>query len=342
MNQKKQQIMNYLMQVLIQPKVMSGGTELACPCPFCGETRPKLYIGPFDDSDDPIRYNCFICKIGGFVNQDFLDDYGVSSTSIDPDIMKLNKGNSYKSVSIRGEIYHNLFWGNVSMNELSEYKLQYINKRLGLNFSYQDCINNKIILNIYDLMQLNGITRFTRHPNTVEQLNSYFIGFLTRTNSSLNMRNLISGSYSESKLEESLQQKYINYNLFKTKQENDFYILPCNIDRTRTVKLFIAEGPFDVLGIKYNLIKEDDNCIYAAGKGKAYEKVLFWVIKTIAPIDMEVHYFPDRDVEVRSIRSIIEKYMVYPYRFLIHQNTYCNEKDFGVPSWRMDDTVTRI
>jgi hypothetical protein len=330
------------MQVLVTPKVVSGGTEIACPCPFCGETRPKLYIGPFDDSDDPVTYNCFICKIHGYVGQDFLDDYGVSSADINSDILKLNKSDNYKSRMIKGEMYHDLYWNFVSQNELSEYKLQYINKRLGVNFSYQDCVANKIILNIYDLLNANGIKNLTRYPSTVEQLNSYFIGFMTRTNSGLNMRNLVSGSYAESKLEESLQQKYINYNLFKTKQENDFYILPVNIDRTRHVKLFIGEGPFDILGIKYNLIKDDNNCIYAAGKGKAYEKVLFWTIKTIAPLSMEVHCFPDADVETSDILNIIEKYKVFPYTFFMHRNNYGKEKDFGVPAWRINDNMWRV
>lgn len=337
---QKQQIKQYLIQVLNNPQVVSGGNELACSCPFCGEQRPKLYIGPFDDTEEQIRYHCFKCKTSGVVNEDFLYNYGISS--IDEDIIKSNKGNSYKSKGIDRELSHNLTCNNITINQLSDYKLQYINNRLGTKFSYQDCINNKIILNINDLLQENNIRFLTRHPDTIEQLNSYFIGFLSRSNSGLNMRNLISGSYAESKLQESLRQKYINYKIFKETVNNDFYILPTVIDTTKHLKVYIAEGPFDVLGIKYNLIKQSDNCIYIAGKGKAYEKALLWVVKTLTPYDIEIHYFPDKDVPDKFIHNIINSFKPFGYTFYIHRNVYKNEKDYGVPEWRINDMCWKI
>ena len=48
----KQQIKEFLLQTIDGAKIVSGGTEIAAPCPICGERRPKLYIGPFDDSDN--------------------------------------------------------------------------------------------------------------------------------------------------------------------------------------------------------------------------------------------------------------------------------------------------
>lgn len=339
----KQQIKQFLLQTLEGAEVVSGGMEIAAPCPICGERRKKLYIGPFDDSDSPIRYNCFKCPAQGYVDQYFLDECKISG-NIDTSILKANRGSSYKSKGITNsnKIHYNLNWSYITMNELSNMKLKYINERLGTQLTFQDCIDNKIVLNISDLLQSNNINYLTRHPNAIQQLNSYFIGFLSRSNSSLNMRNLIFKKTEVlDRLHESLRSKYVNYKIFSDTASDDFYILPCNIDTTRTVRVYIAEGAFDILGIKYNLIKSTDNCIYIAGRGKAYENALLWVIKTLAIYDMEVHYFPDKDVPVSEIKRVINKFKVYGYSFFIHQNTYRNEKDYGVPEWRINDTFWR-
>lgn len=333
---QKEQIKSYLLQVLINPQVVSGGNELACSCPFCGEQRPKLYIGPFNEPNEQIRYHCFKCKVSGIVDQSFLESYGVSN--VDSNILTSNKGVGYKTSRTRtGDIFHNISWNYITQNELSDYKLQYINKRLGTKFTYSDCVANKIVLNVGDVLEQNNITFLTRRPDIVQQLNMYFIGFLSRSNSGLNMRNIISGSYAESKLDESLRQKYINYKIFSDTAQDDFYILPANINPTQHIKVYIAEGPFDALGIKYNLIKDDNNCIYIAGRGKAYDKSLYWVIRTLAPFDMEVHFFPDADVDTLFIQNIARKYAFYGYQFFLHRNGYRNEKDFGVPQWKIDD-----
>lgn len=337
---QKDLIKQYLLQVLNNPAVVSGGIEIACSCTFCGEQRRKLYIGPFDSSNDPIQYNCFKCGISGNLDQQFLDEYGVS-VQIDQNILKSNKSEPYKSKGIDKDIYHNINWFHITDNELSRYKLKYINDRLGTQLTYQDCIDNKIILNLNDILQLNYITNLTRHQDIVNQLNMYFIGFLSRSNSSLNMRSMISGTNVENKIHESLRQKYINYKLFSTTANNDFYILPNTIDTSKHLNVYIAEGPFDVLGIKYNLIKRNDNCIYIAGRGKAYEKALLWIVKTLAPYDMEVHYFPDKDVPDNKLK-IVDSFKPYGYTFYIHRNVYGNEKDYGVPENRIVDKVWRV
>ena len=126
------------------------------------------------------------------LQQDFLDSIKVS-VAIDPEVLKSNRGNGYKSKLFKTDRVYNLRWDYVTDNPLTQQKLQYVNKRLGLQLTYVDCIANKIILNLQDLLDVNGITYTTRHPNQIAQLNTYFIGFLTRTNSSLNMRNLLSG-----------------------------------------------------------------------------------------------------------------------------------------------------
>lgn len=338
---QKESIKTYLLQTLNSPQLVSGGNEIACPCPLCGDPRPKFYIGPFKDPVKPIQYNCFICKEHGYLTQEFLDSLNLTK-GIDPDVINSNKSSGFKMGYGSNNAFYRMHWDYINDNELTQYKLRYVNERLGLNFTYQDCIDNKIILNVKDLLDANYITSFTRHPNVVECLNNYFIGFLSRANSSLNMRNIIAGSYAESKLDKSLQQKYINYKIFNNTPDDDYYVLPCNVDIRKPIKLYIAEGPFDVLGIKYNLIKSDDNCVYVAGKGKAYQTALYWFVSKFIPFNLEVHFFPDKDVDDNMITENLYLYSSFGYKFYIHRNTYRNEKDFGVPEWKINDFCYKV
>ena len=83
--------------------------------------------------------------------------------------------------------------------------------------------------------------------------------------------------------------------------------------------------------------KDEDNCVYIAGRGKAYEKALYWFIHKAMPFNMEVHFFPDKDVPDKFITNISNKYNMFGYKYYLHRNTYKNEKDFGVPEWNIND-----
>lgn len=340
----KQKIKEYLLQALDGAATVSGGTEIAAPCPVCGERRRKLYIGPFDDSDDPIRYNCFICKAHGFVDERFLDACKIDINT-DSEIIKSNRGPGYAMRFMKrdnNDFNSAIDHSYITPGQLSDFKLDYINKRLGLQLSYKDCIDNKIVLNILDIYKSNVfLDYFTRPDQAMQQLNSYFIGFMTRSSSEINMRNLAFNKPDiVNKFHESMRCKYINYKIFRNVSvENDFYVLPCNIDPSRPVNVYIAEGPMDVLGIKYNLIKSIDNCLYVAGKGKAYDNAILWSIKSLAMPALNIHLFPDRDVSNSYIRGLILKYKTVftNYRFFIHNNQYGHEKDYGVPEWKISD-----
>jgi hypothetical protein len=60
------------------------------------------------------------------------------------------------------------------------------------------------------------------------------------------------------------------------------------------------------------------------------------------PFSLEVHFFPDADVDDKMITNIVRNYSVFGYQFFLHRNKYRNEKDFGVPEWRIDDFCYKI
>ncbi len=341
MNNQKNDLKEILMNVLESPQLAAGGRQIVCRCrlPGCDDTKRHLYIGPFDDSDSPVMYNCFKCNQfnkPGIVNKNFLEMYGINDDEIGRAVGELNKGPKYRSYTKSKDYVYRIQNEYITDSQVTRQKLQYINQRLGLNFNYKDCIDNKIVLNINDLLSYNKIFNVTRHPNIVSQLNDNFIGFLSRSNSSLNMRNLNPGN-----VYEGIDKKYVNYKIFPDTPKNDYYILPDVIDIDKHLKVYIGEGPFDILSIKYNVVKPnpDDNCIFIAGKGKAYYEIVEYLLLTYGIYDAEIHFYPDRDVSDKYMYNIIRYLSVFGFDFYMHRNGYSGEKDFGVPIDHIKDLV---
>lgn len=227
----------------------------------------------------------------------------------------------------------------ITQDKLSLFKLKYINDRLGINLSFNDCLNNKIVLNIKDLIRENRL-ELTRHPNIVEQLDSNFLGFLSFDNAFINMRNLgIKEVY------QSIDKRYINYNIFD-KYDNTlkFYVLPTKIDLLdpSPVRLHLAEGPFDILSIKYNVIGEDGRDIFISVGGSSYRGCIRHFLTKMGIYNMEIHIYMDNDQSKNQIYNISNILSYFNIPLFLHNNAYPNEKDYGVPRERIIDNKTKI
>jgi hypothetical protein len=229
----------------------------------------------------------------------------------------------------------------VTEDELSEKKLQYINNRLGVNFNYQDLLDNKVVLNLNDLLKSNHITDLTRHPNIISQLDSSFLGFISFDNAFINMRNLTSGG----KVYENIDRRYINYSIF-AKEDNTckFYVSPTkiNITNPNPIKLHIAECPFDALSIKYNLRREFDQSIYSAVAGSGYKGLIKHFIVTQKLMNLEIHVYADTDIERWKITDIADSISAYNYPFYLHRNVYPDQKDMGVRPELIKESIERL
>ena len=335
----KNDLKQFLVSNIPSARIGSGGKQIICNCVFpgCDDTKGHLYIGPFESNDnEPIMYNCYKCRNSGIVNIDFLSMFGLDN-DIGKEVIKANKVSSYRTYVKNKDIIYNVNNNYVTECEVSRYKLNYINNRLGLSLTYQDCLNCKIVLNLGDLIQSNSIKYFTRNIDIVKQLNKNFIGFLSRSNGSLNMRNLEIGP-----VHDNINAKYINYNLFKTVAKNDYYIIPTSFNIDEHLKIYIGEGPFDILSIYFNVIQDHYNSVFIAGKGKAYLSAVQFMILNYGIYDFEVHYFPDKDVSDYFMRGIVNTLKVFGCDIYIHRNVYQNEKDFGVPRDRIVDRVIKV
>lgn len=325
--------------------VCSNGNEFRCRCRFCGDSdnlKEKHFYISLNHPSKLIYYNCFKCPAGGILTGEVLREItrgknhvGISMQldSHNKDILKIPYNNLYKNqiFSIKNDF--------ISDCSLSKDKLAYINRRLGLNLSYNDMIKNKIVLNLYDLINSNSITSFTREKFALDEFNAHYIGFLSMDNTIVNLR--------------KFDDKPIKYSGFGEKgkyviKENlngntSAYIIPTEINPLKKINVHITEGAFDILSVYYNLHNQEyPNSLYCSINGKAYLSMIRNLITHIGLIDADFHVYMDNDVKPYIAKGIAKVIIPLGIDVYIHKNVYPNMKDYGVPKENIKDYVYKL
>lgn len=336
---------NFLLSKIPTAKPVSGGKEINCRCMYCADSKNihkgHFYISIPKDGDFS-KFNCFKCSAQGYVTPQRLLEWGLYDTDISIKLGNYNKSIMKNPYSRRNNIGYgsfNIRYDMITDDDLTRYKLDYINKRLGTDLSYDDCIREKIVLNIKDIFKRNPI-KLTRTEYIIDFLDSSFIGFLSYDNAKMNMRNL-----EISQLPNSINRRYINYNVIeKEDSTQSFYCIPNSINTIDPIpiKVHIAEGPFDVLSIYHNLRKTDYQSLYISVTGKGYKGIIRFCLVTLGLINVEFHIYPDMDIKQYVMDDIAD--LIYPYQvpLYIHRNVFPNEKDFGVPIDRIRESIYRM
>lgn len=325
---------------------VSGDKDIVIPCKYCDDKSGHMYVW-LPNENHPAIFHCVRCDASGLVTSTKLIEWGVNDPELLVELSKNNKKVLSNANNRRYKDRDIYFIKNdfISNNELSQAKLNYINHRLGNTLTYSDLLENKIILNLYDLIRSNNITKLTRYPNICDELDESFIGFISVDNAYINMRNLRKGKLKN----KSIDKRYINYNMFeKFDNTEKFYVLPTNIDLSNPekIKLRISEGPFDILSIKYNIINEDDNSIYAAILGSSYYAIVRYFIVKLGLTNLEIHIYKDIDILDSYFYDMVEIMKPYGIQIFLHSNIKSGNdlfgkpiKDFGVPLDMIDERI---
>ena len=244
----------------------SGGRVVNCRCFYCQDSKNMshghFYIKIPQSEYEPSVYYCQKCKAKGVVTPQKLIEWNIFDTNTSLGLSTHNKtvfSNPQNLRTYTKGVYYKIINDHISADPLSDFKLRYINNRLGTNLSFKDCLDLKIVLNLNDILERNKLP-YTRDPRIIEQLDSGFIGFLSHDNAFLNMRNLDIVN----NINEKINKRYINYNLVNQFDNTcRFYSIPTQIDLAdkRPLQLHIAEGSFDILSISLNVRKTFDRCI---------------------------------------------------------------------------------
>ena len=338
-----QQFIDYIKTMIPGAHEVSGGKEIVCRCRYCPDSRDPshghMYIKVPQEADDPVLFHCFKCQTSGALDSRTLLDWGIYDPNIAVTIDKINQkaARSNKFVGYTKDWYN--FYNCINNSQLAQIKVDYINQRLGTQLTIQDCIQDKVVLNLQDCLDAMNL-QYTRHPNIVNQLNQNFVGFLSLDNNFVNLRRMCN----EGIVYQGIDKRYINYNIHNKKDNTEkMYVLHSNIDLTnpQKVQIHIAEGPFDILSIKHNLRMNNSNCIYAAITGSGYKGLVMHLINTFKLFYFDLHVYPDND-DMGSKYMIEELvHLVAPYNATLyeHRNLYPGEKDFGVPVSRINEKV---
>lgn len=339
--------MKQLLLQLPDAKLTTDGKEIRLRCRYCGDSRKQserhMYV-QLPNGIQPMFYNCFRinCSAKGIVTWDKLEDWGVMLSESDiKDIIDYNKFiNKNMDFRIRDKDIYPLVntMYNVGNNQLYDMKLKYINDRLGTNFNHAQIKRLKISLNILELIRENNLSIFTQ-PWRLQCIAEKYITFITQDNVFTVSRNI---DYDENKNDKYMNYRYFKYKLFDTLDDSNrcsMYILPTNINIYYPVKIYLTEGTFDILSVKYNIVRSNDNCIYCAVLGSGYLKAINYFISTMKFINCEFHLYIDNDMNNYEINKICNKTSMFGFTTYVHRNGFRGEKDFGVPKERIIDNV---
>jgi hypothetical protein len=297
-----------------------------------------MYIGM---RDGVIVYNCFKCQAKGVVDANFFRDLGCYDLNIISACVQNNKSN----VTYTQKSYQKRFVKNTAPvltyrdAPETQKKVAYLANRLGYNFSLQDLARFKIILNLYDYINANTVGTLTRYKDICDQIDQFFLGFLSMDNAYLNMRRLIP----EGKLNPNVDKRYVNYNIYGFEDNSHrYYIIPTAIDGTKKVTIHVAEGPFDILGVYLNTDSEKNNSLFASIGGKSYLSLVRFFIVQYGFINFDLHIYVDNDVDNYEIQKIANLVRPFGVNLFMHRNLFPGEKDYGVRRENILDKVVKL
>lgn len=304
-------------------KLASGGKEVTKRCHICGDSRDPtdrhMYIGM---KDGLIVYNCFKCG-GGLVNAKFLNDIGCYDTNLIKAINEQNKLSSKINTIERRYNQKQNYKNNNIINNNAFDKISYINNRLGTNYTINNITSFGIVLSILNFLNTNHINMITRSDIVMNDIDRYFIGFLSIDRNYLIMRRIVE----EGIVNKACDKRYVVYNILNIDTGNKYYIIPNIIDPMKHVDIHVAEGPFDILGI-YSHLNYNPNSIFICCCGRGYDSAIKYLIAEYGFINFTIHIYADNDVNDNKLRWITKQFQVFQSPILIHRNLL--SKDFGV------------
>jgi len=283
--------------------------------------------------------------VSGLVDETVLSELDIF---LDRDMMSKLKAYNKKSMRLRkisDDNYERFIVSVPNESETINRKLDYLNQRLGLQLTIQEAVDYKIILSFSDFIVRNELTPGKDKilegvtPEMLYLLNKDYIGFLSCNNNRIIFRDITGNN------------KYRYYKVIineRNLNSASFFSLPSKISLiyTNNVNIHIAEGPFDILSIKENVVKEKENNFYYAICGFGGTVILKHLIHTGVNTGLRLHIYADADKSDWLQRNIWLKKQPHLQEwvdhFYIHRNQYNDEKDYGVPLSNIIDVKSKL
>ena len=342
MNREIKELIVQRLRELPVCNVNDDKTEYTVRCPYCGDSTKDpthAHLGLHIDlnQDDLMIYNCFRCGESGVITDSTLEDLGIYLT--EQDVREFRSYNKkIAKLTNRAIIRTERFKVPIcTPTQTTEPKRLYLNRRLGLDFSYEDMGKCKIFPSILQFMQANELVML---PGVTDRgiwmLENFYIGFLSSNNNLLTFRNI--GTKGKRYYKVILNP----YNA----DNNTFYSIPSQLDLLYTgdLHVHIAEGTFDILSIKYNLRPQYEHQAFYASCGYSYMAILKNLARNGIVTNLIPHIYADRDKTDRDHWKLLKSSPVYAFteHVYLHRNGVETEKDYGVPIGQIRDTSRKL
>lgn len=321
----------------------SSYTQWTVRCPYCGDSRTSSH-GHFSikintNSDDLCVYRCLKCNEAGILSSTTLNDLGIYmnrefSQSVDALNKPSGKSDYFRS---KPKIYR---VPTIIKKSVTKPKLDYLQSRIGVEFTSEVIQQSKVILSIVDFLAVNKLS-IPDHidPNMINILEENYVGFLSANNNKITFRRITDNS------------KLLRYYKFTVDpyntSPNNFYSMKNEIDLLYTgpVNIHIAEGTFDITSIYYNLNRDTSQPhLFFAACGYNFATILKYLIFTGVNTDMNVFLYSDKDKSDFENLKVLNSRLckIWVDHAYICRNGYPDEKDFGVPPDRIQTQMIKI
>jgi hypothetical protein len=309
-------------------KKTTNSREIIIRCPYCGDSSEKHHGHFYIKNEEPFPAMCHRCGYRtGYLSINLIKDLDIISPTLIQLSSTLKKNLKFISNTISeaptGFAKYTLNYKAQEETDLTAYKLDYIQKRLGIDLTFESALSEfKLILDFASVFEENSLEKFYTMDNKLEkllnELHDHCVGFLTFDHSHIIFRNLRADA----------PFRYYAYNLFNLSKElANFYVIPNSIDLLADTEIYLAEGPFDILGIYFHLLKRNKgNAILATANGKYYRRTILHFYR-LGFLDSPINIYSDADVDISYFKKL-KREIFFP-----NLNVYYNNigKDYGLP-----------
>lgn len=314
--------------------------EYRTRCPYCGdsinENTGHFYIRIDPDDNLPIVFNCFKCEESGFLREETLSLLGIDDIDLKSKLSILNRTSDKidkKNISAEKEMKYFDF-SIPEYNEIHYNKFHYIEKRLGVSLSIDECRKLKIIPSIYEFLRFNDIKVSRFNSFQLNKIENNYVGFLSYGNSHILFRDIT----------DTEEIRWIKYPILPESQLNKaFYCISGSLDvfSQDNITINLSEGIMDILSAYFNLGYSKNNTMNIAVCGKYYESIILFIIDLgLVGSNIILNIFADNDMiygrrdkssESTSLNYYRRIFRYYKYLFK-EINIFYNTigKDIGV------------
>jgi len=285
-------------------RIPSNPNQYRCKtCPFCGDTRGKMYVLINLNDDTPVFYHCFICNESGVMNKAFLDYFDLGDIPLPKQTYRKKLDVSTVSTIVNQVSCQE----QDPLDQISEY----IHSRIGVSPSLDQLQTFQYVGNPYQYV------KDYLEPDAKSDYPIKHRAWFKLTNG-----NIIGRTYNDSD-----KMRWLRYHT-KNCQGKGLYTMKEPIDLYKPINIVIAEGVMDVIGLYYH--NPIPNSFHIAVLGKEYESGIKHILNMgVFGESVHIKIFKDSDVDLNRIH--VHPNMIKLFKSIeIYQNTI--DHDYGVSS----------